>query len=150
MHVLNYISHLVIRTSMWTTLMCPTSALAQTEAVAAHGSLEGERRKRWSQYLSRCLCPFFLFAFLSSTSPGCLWTQPSPVVTMPGQAPPQVALGSTLGWQQLAGTPKPRCLRPNLELQSKGILNVNLLSHALIFSSSPQKAKYTFKRGICH
>lgn len=63
------------------------------------------------------LLPFCLSFF---HFPGCLWTQPSPVVTTPGQAPPQVAVGSTLGQRRLAGPPKPRCLKSNLELQSRG------------------------------
>lgn len=84
--------------------------------------------------------PLSLLPFcLSSTSPGCLWTQPSPVVTMPGQALPQVAVGSTLGWQQLAGPPKPRCLRSNLELQSRGNPKWKSPFPSLIFSSSLQR-----------
>lgn len=50
--------------------------------------------------------------------------------------PPEVAVGSTLGQLQLAGPPKPRCFRSNLELQSRGNSKCKpLFPHPVLLSS---------------
>lgn len=77
--------------------MCPRSALAQTEAAAAPRLPGGEKEEKMEPVplqMPLSLLPFCLSFF---HFPWLFMNSAITVVTMPEQAPPQVALGSSLG-----------------------------------------------------